>query len=177
MNDEEQAKIAATLTRAVLSEVAFNPENAEALFYMVAHDITPEEVEHGIDGILSYLERTKEAKGPSIGGVKFETPEELLEGVAARGGRVFGSLTRWQRFDREENERVLNEVILHAAERPDDELYEVTYDGLVNVADCTHVFALPMEAELRTGSVEWLEEIDVSDVGERLADLKEVEDR
>lgn len=62
MSDKEQVKIATTLTRAALSEVVFNPGNAEALFYMVAHDVTPEEVERRINGILSYLERMKAGK-------------------------------------------------------------------------------------------------------------------
>lgn len=120
--------------------------------------------------------RLEPEKAPTIKGAKFRTPKELLENVVSHGGRVFDPLTHWQSFDREGNERVLNEVLLHAAEHPDDELYVITYDGLVNVADFTDIFALPVEAEFETGEVGWLEELGMSDVGERLADLKEDED-
>lgn len=119
--------------------------------------------------------RLEPEKAPTIKKEKFKTPEELLKNVASHEGRVFGPLTHWQIFDREVNERVLNEVLLYAAEHSDDELYEVTYDGLVNVTDCTYIFALPMEAEFNTGSAEWLEELDVENIGERLSDLKEAE--
>lgn len=119
--------------------------------------------------------RLEPEKAPTIKKEKFKTPEELLKNVVSHGGRVFNPLTYWQSFNREANERVLNEVLLHAAEHPDEELYEVTYDGLVNVVDLTYIFTLPLKAEFKTGSAEWLEELDVDDVGKRLATLKEAD--
>ena len=61
MRDEEQEKIVAKLTRAVLMDIVFGG-NALALAFMVAHDVSPDDVEDKVDEILSYLERTKEAE-------------------------------------------------------------------------------------------------------------------
>ena len=59
-NDEEQDKMTVKLTRAVLGNIIFDPENAEALMLMIIHNLTPRDVEEQIDEILSYIGETKE---------------------------------------------------------------------------------------------------------------------
>ncbi len=61
-NDEEQDRVTVKLTRAILGNTVFDPENASALMIMVAHNITSRDVEEQIDEILTYLEQTKELK-------------------------------------------------------------------------------------------------------------------
>jgi len=62
MSDEAQDRVTVKLTRAILGNIVFDPENTPALMLMVAHNITTRDVEEQIDEILTYLEQTKEIK-------------------------------------------------------------------------------------------------------------------
>lgn len=60
MSDEAHDRITVKLTRAILGNIVFNPDNAPALIRMVVHNIASRDVEEQIDEILGYLEETKE---------------------------------------------------------------------------------------------------------------------
>lgn len=100
--------------------------------------------------------------------IKFENPTDLLEKVKSHGGKVFETLYYWQSFDRDNNIRILKDVIEYV-ERNNQKVFEVTGHGLTNIPDSSVPFALPQNVKLNAKSVRWFFETTLEGLKEELA--------